>query len=747
MPAISGRLDLFSREEIVGVFRGFCEGGMEFHADLVLPYRSDFHNIPMHGQFLLVQLETPDESVLGRITSLSSAGRLSDSAGEEFNLRAMRENRPIPDDLRRDYLKYRVNIRVLGVLRVADSGGLTFVPSHRRLPHVGSPVAFAGSEVLREIAGHYLPGAELGFLALGEYIYAAGDQRLASQDWMQVKEPAVVVKFPVDHLVSRRMFVFARAGFGKSNLIKLLFSRLYATTPTVPKRGARRVPVGTVLFDPDGEYFWPDDRGRPGLCDVPELKEQVVVFTSRQPRSAFYGSFIAGDIKLDIRRLRPADVASIALSPERQEQQNVRKIKGLNQDRWCDLVDLIHEAGNNADLKSLKDLLSLDGQQDVEALAARANMTSVVRMLHDPSSQLMDMLLEALTAGKLCIVDVSQLRGGSALTLSGLILKRIFDRNQEEFIKAQPQTIPTIAVVEEAQAVLNSQATAADPYIAWVKEGRKYDLGAILITQQPGSIPREILSQGDNWFIFHLLSSAGLQNVRKANAHFSTDLLAALLNEPIVGQGVFWSSVGGKPYPVPLRVLSFESLYEQRDKEDNLPAVETYASRLRSTYARKVEEARLASQARARAVPQHVGADERNAHDLFDASGMNDGYDLGTPDWDEMEAKEQAADADEPTDVLRLYKDQAIDALRRNPDFQHSIENHGIPWGTVKAILRDALSEVIPDRRERDQFAYDLVKEAVSIVLEGDENVAWETERRQTKGGKITTFIVKKRKG
>jgi len=148
------RFDLFPSIQVVGVFRGFREGGMEFHADLALPYRSDFHNIPMHGQFLLVQLETPDEAVLGRITSLSSEGRLSSSSGEEFNIRAVRENRPVPEGIREDYLKYRVNIRVLGVLRQNNNGRLTFVPSHRRLPHVGSPVAFASPEVLQEIGGH-----------------------------------------------------------------------------------------------------------------------------------------------------------------------------------------------------------------------------------------------------------------------------------------------------------------------------------------------------------------------------------------------------------------------------------------------------------------------------------------------------------------------------------------------------------------------------------------------------------------
>jgi hypothetical protein len=222
-------LDLFPREHVVGIFRGFQQGGLEFHADLVMPYRSDFQNIPMHGQFVLVQLETPDEAVLGRIASFSSEGKLSLGSGEEFNIRAIRENRPVPEDLREQYLKYRVNIRVLGVLR-RNGAGLTFVPSHRRLPHVGSPVAFPSAHVLREIAGHNIDGASIGHLAFGEYIYAGDDKQVEAKDWMQIIKPEIRVCFPVESLVSRRSFVFARAGFGKSNLNKLLFSLLHITS-------------------------------------------------------------------------------------------------------------------------------------------------------------------------------------------------------------------------------------------------------------------------------------------------------------------------------------------------------------------------------------------------------------------------------------------------------------------------------------------------------------------------------------
>ena len=121
-------------------------------------------------------------------------------------------------------------------------------------------------------------------------------------------------------------------------------------------------------------------------------------------------------------------------------------------------------------------------------VAARANMTTIVRMLHNPSSQMMDMLLQALRDGRICIVDISQMRGKPGLILSGIILRRIFDHNQREFTKATPDTIPVVAVLEEAQSILGSAGGGSEgPYVEWVKEGRKYDLGALLITQQPGS--------------------------------------------------------------------------------------------------------------------------------------------------------------------------------------------------------------------------------------------------------------------
>jgi uncharacterized protein len=293
-----------------------------------MPYRDEFQAIPMHGQFVLVQLEHEHEAVFGRITSIAAQGRLTSPIGEDYAVRAVRDQRPIPDELRDQYLKYKVDIRVLGVLR-EEATKLIFVPSHRRLPHVGAKVAFLTPELLAEVANANDKAedtAEIGFLAFGEFVYSGGDLRAPAEPWMVTMSPAIVPRFQISKLVSRRSFVFARAGFGKSNLVKLLFSKLYATDPSVPRRNGAQVPVGTVIFDPDGEYFWPDHHGRPGLCDVADLTDRLVVFTNRKAPSGAYASFVVDGVKLDIRQLPAARVIGLALSAEKQEQQNVVKL-------------------------------------------------------------------------------------------------------------------------------------------------------------------------------------------------------------------------------------------------------------------------------------------------------------------------------------------------------------------------------------------------------------------------------------
>lgn len=705
-------MTLFDGAQVVGTFLGFSEGGLEFHADLILPYRNEFQAVPMHGQFVLVALENDDEAVLGRITTISAQGRLVSGAGEDYAIRQQRENRPMPEDLRDQFLKYRVDIRILGVIRRRGDGKEpVFVASHRRLPHVGAKVAFLGDDLLRQVAGATANGphaVEIGFLAFGEFVHAGQDDRVGDDDRLQIQDPLVIPRFDIRQMVSRRSFVFARAGFGKSNLVKLLFSNLYGggTPPVVQQRTGTGTPVGTVIFDPDGEYYWPDVKGRPGLCDVEALQDQLAVFTYREPPSDFYGSFVVDKVKLDIRELDAGKVISLVLPPERQDNQNVVKLKSLRKPEWEKLVNAVYADKGGTDLAVFYEALQLrEGSQDAEALAAKSNMTRVVNTLHDPSSQLLSGLLRALGEGKLCVVDISQMRGSQGLALAGILLQRIFEHNQEEFTRKEPRSIPTIAVIEEAQSVLGATAGQGEgPFVAWVKEGRKYDLGSVLITQQPGSIPPEILSQGDNWFVFHLLSEGDLRAAKKANAHFSDDVLSSLLNEPIPGHGVFWSSSGDQPYTIPIRALLFEKAHPLLDPLYDRPAINCYAARLRGRLTRAMNAA-------------------------VAAAGGNPVTVAGTPDASET------------------FKHGAIRKLATDREFDSEVHSEqGIPWGRVQGKLARFVAEMTgwPFQQASDWvYGEFLVKRALTEIL-GDEGPSWTTESRpssQSQGASSRRWI------
>ena len=306
-------------------------------------------------------------------------------------------------------------------------------------------------------------------------------------------------------------------------------------------------------------------------------------------------------------------------------------------------------------------------------------MVRVVTALHDPSSQLLRALIRALSDGKLCVVDISQMRGPQGLALAGVILQRIFEHNQAEFTRKDSRSVPVIAVIEEAQSVLGSSVSQGEgPFVSWVKEGRKYDLGAVIVTQQPGSIPAEILSQGDNWFVFHLLAEGDLRALQKANAHFSDDLLSSLLNEPLPGHGVFWSSASQTPYPIPVRALLFEKSFQPADPLYDRPAVDCYASRLRRRLKNALDEAVAASGGQPVTVNQAVDATE-------------------------------------------TFKTAAIGKLARDEQFQAGVQaDQGIKWGFVQHKLAGYLPGTFgQDERERSDWVYKhgLVKRALNEIL------------------------------
>jgi uncharacterized protein len=558
---------LFANSQAIGTFKGFNERGLEFAAEIVAPYEASMLDHPQLGQFVLIELGSVEEAALGRITRFVPSGLLATAEGEDYVNTMQRRQQAVPEDLKQQRLKYRVQIKLLGAVRIVD-GKVVYVPSQRRLPHLGARVAFPTAAVLQELCRLSGGKTDLGDYVLGEFVFCGANTPSPAPHFRNI-DPKLTITFDIHNLVSRRTVLFARAGYGKSNLMKYLVAELYRESP----RTESGLPVGTLIFDADGEYFWPDtvkNPPRPGLCDVTHLKEKIAVFTNRQPPSPYYGSWKIGEVKLDIRELPPRDVIGIAVSSERQEHQNILKLKSVSRDNWTKLVDLVYDKKLQATDAEIGSLLGYQGAQiqtaAAEIAAARSNMNAVVGVLHDPNSRVLSGTIEGLRKGGIVILDISLLSSAAGEMLAGLILRKLFSFNQENFTGGLP-IIPTIAVIEEAQSVLGGRLAESSPFVEWTKEGRKYELGAILITQQPGSIAAELLSQADNWFTFHLLSEGDAGVLGKYNSHFSDDVLAHLIGEPIPGNCFMWSAPK-QPFVLPVRVRSFEELYRRNVNSD-----------------------------------------------------------------------------------------------------------------------------------------------------------------------------------
>jgi len=521
----------------IGTFKGFAESGLEFTADIISPYHTEYR--PYIGEFVVVTLG-PEAAILGRITRFFPMGVLSSGEGDEYLAEMRRRSREVPEDLKEAKLRYTVDVKLLGGL-VLRNGTLTYQPSVRQLPHLGARVGTLSDEALRFVCG--LGKGEGHSVAIGQYVL--GDDVFDGKN----KSPELPVLFDLDHLVARRTFVFARAGYGKSNLIKLLTSRLYEL----------QQPGGMLIFDPEGEYAFRDQKGRPGLADVPHLADKLVVYTNRRIQGP-YSRWVAGNVRLNLAHLPPSEVVNQCVAEGKQEAVFANVLRGLEDTQWRSVIDLIEENGYRADEQRIAQITGLNlNRQQIVVGAIKNNLTPVVGALHSRDSDLVRATRGHLAKGRIVIVDISLLSSFNGYRIAGLLMTELFNRNQENFIAGSAgDVVPVIVVLEEAQSILPRGVSDSSPFVSWVKEGRKYQLGAILVTQQPGSIAPELLSQGDNFFAFHLLSVGDLRSLQSHNAHYSDDVLASILNEPIKGNSYMWSAPD-QPFVLPSRIHNFES--------------------------------------------------------------------------------------------------------------------------------------------------------------------------------------------
>ena len=541
--------ELFSQS--IGIFRGFTESGQELVAELVAPYHGEYH--PMLGSFILVSI-SEQKAILGRITKFFPVGAMISAQGDEYLADMSRMKRQIPEDLKETKLRYSVKIKLLGTVSLEGvEQAFTYHPSLRLLPHLGAEVYTPSNEVVNFTCSVGLQGdntTTIGHYCLGEDVFDGSKGK-----------PNIEVRFDVNKLRAKRTFIFARTGYGKSNLVKLLIAKLYESPQ----------PTGMLIIDPQGEYSFSDEQGY-GLTDIRALRDKIVVFTDRRFGNP-HRRWIAGRARLNLGQLSSVDIVNICIPPGQQDRVYLTAVRGTRGENWAALVNTLYTDGYTADESAVQNFVNQGGQTPGAIIR---NFTPIVRALHNPDSPLLSSILYHLSRGRIVILDISMLTIENGYKLTGLVLNHIFRHNLGAFTgevtEGQLGVVSVIVVLEEAQNVLSAEdVREGNPFVRWTKEGRKYSLGSILITQQPGAIAQELLAQGDNFFSFHLISQIDLKALQRDNAHYSDDILTNILNEPIKGNVYFWAAPD-QPFVLSSKILNFERYVD--DLKKNLQAEE-----------------------------------------------------------------------------------------------------------------------------------------------------------------------------
>jgi DNA helicase HerA-like ATPase len=186
------------------------------------------------------------------------------------------------------------------------------------------------------------------------------------------------------------------------------------------------------------------------------------------------------------------------------------------------------------------------------------------------------------------ILDVSGLPSDALSAVVGTMLRIVYDvLFWAGSLPISGRSQPLLIVLEEAHIFLpegkDSPATRSVSRIA--KEGRKYGVGLLVVTQRPTEIHGGILSQCGTLLALRMSNSSDRNTVQSAMPD-DLDVLASLLPSLRTGEGL----VLGEAMPIPSRIRFFKAAGKPIGDDPKMPAAWQVGERpAANLYAKAVE--------------------------------------------------------------------------------------------------------------------------------------------------------------
>ncbi len=318
----------------------------------------------------------------------------------------------------------------------------------------------------------------------------------------EIRSGSDVVDFPIEldgkDVLSHHILIAATTGRGKSNLTSCILWKMLNESYS-----------GLLVLDPHDEYY---GRNSYGLKDHPNSAEKMRYYTSLNPPKG------SSSLKISLSSLRPSHFSFINLSdPQRQAASAYYRKYRTD---W--IVSLLYEKPLDVDFnestinvlrRRLMDILGIE--------VKNGNIYTKSIFSVDSGESTIDDICRHLQESKTVIIDTSHFSGDVELLIGNMIASDIFKRYKNFKMMDELKRKPVVSIVlEEAPRVLGKDVLekGTNIFSSIAREGRKFKIGLLAITQLPSLIPRDILANLNTKIILGIEMSNERQSIIESSA-------------------------------------------------------------------------------------------------------------------------------------------------------------------------------------------------------------------------------------
>lgn len=389
---------------------------------------------------------------------------------------------------------YEVTVEVIGYFHLT----LGFM-NPRRSPDPGAKVYLANDAGLRQILSKKQPG-EPGSAYIGSLLLREAE--------------AVPVALDVKELVSTHMAILAGTGSGKSYTAGVLVEELLS-----PYNRA-----AVLIFDPHGEYGTLSEmQGHGAFADANGYAPKVKVLTPEQ-------------LQIRISSLDYYDI--LMLLPEMSDRQQailnkafmILKRHKQGDYRWGvqDLIAAVYEADSSEDEEG-----NLKVGSSAPAIEWKLDKLARSPYFHAYNHLAPKDLFEP---GQVTVLQMNEISQEEQQVICAAILRQTNlarMNTQKENIGSSDENFlpyPVFILLEEAHRFAPAHEPSQCKMIlrTILSEGRKFGLGVGLITQRPGKLDSDVLSQCMSQFIMRIVNPVDQDSLKYGVEAAGRDLLKEL---------------------------------------------------------------------------------------------------------------------------------------------------------------------------------------------------------------------------